>query len=215
MENSMKKAIIIGSVIILLMGFFGGCKKGELLDEGNTILDNTKPGIFKLMITSGSKSGLMTVAAANKEDVIGLVVIIENLEVHRTSDENSGWISLPIVDGTFDLMMMDAAAWEEIISQTEISAGNYNKLRFAVTGAQVTTESGIYNAEIPSGVIKINIPFVVYEDGTTEITISVDPEASLKVTGNKTNPKYKLVPVLKVTKVDEDDGDDTDENEDD
>jgi len=210
----MKKILYMGIIIILMMALVNNCQKSSVVQEDNNFLSkDNNVGTIRLVITSGSKSSLTKVTASNKEDVIGLVVTIENLEVHRTSDSDAGWISLPIMDSTFDLMILDAAAWEEIISQTEIAAGNYNKLRFAVTGALVTTESGIYEAEIPSEVIKINIPFVVFEDRTTEITIDVDPEASLKVTGNKTNPKYKLNPVLKVSKVDEEDGDDTDEDD--
>lgn len=193
----------------MMIFLINSCKKSSELQENEDYAEGTKTGTFKFYITADSASNIAMIASqANKEDVISLVVTIENLDVHRTSDQDAGWISLPISDGTFDLMALDAASWAEIISETEIAAGNYNKFRFAVTGAQVTTESGVYEAKVPSGTIKVNVPFIVHEDGTTEVTIEVDPKASLIVTGNKDNPKYILNPVLKVTNVEEEDDDD-------
>jgi hypothetical protein len=207
----MKKVLYAGILIFVMIFFINSCKKSSELLENEDYVQPNQTGTFKFYITANSTStGVMSLfeSQKEKEDVIGLVVTIENLEVHRTSDSDAGWISIPITDGTFDLMTLDATSWAEIIANTEIAAGNYNKFRFAVTGAQVTTESGVYDAEVPSGKIKVNVPFVVYEDGTTEVTIDVNPKASLKVTGNKNNPKYKLNPVLKVSNVDEDEGDD-------
>ena len=208
----MKKILYVSILIFMMIFLINNCKKSSELQENEDYIElGTKTGTFKFSITADSASNIAMIAyQSNKEDVISLVVTIENLDVHRTSDHDAGWISLPISDGTFDLMVLDATSWAEIISTTEIAAGNYNKFRFDVTGAQVTTESGVYEAEVPSGTIKVNVPFIVYEDGTTEVTIEVDPEASLKVTGNKDNPKYKLNPVLKVTKVDEEEEDDDD-----
>ena len=209
----MKKVLYVTILIFMMIFLINSCKKSSELQENEDYVEElgTKTGTFKFYITADSATNAATIASQpNKEDVISLVVTIENLEVHRTSDQDAGWISLPISDGTFDLMALDATSWAEIISETDIAAGNYNKFRFAVTGAQVTTESGVYDAEVPSGKIKVNVPFIVYEDGTTEITIEVDPKASLKVTGNKDNPKYKLNPVLKVTNVDEEEDDDDD-----
>lgn len=210
----MKKILFVGILIFMMIFLINSCKKSSELQENENFV--TKTGTFRFYITANSTSNsVMSVfeSKKEKEDVIGLVVTIENLEVHRTSDADAGWISLPIFDGTFDLMTLDATSWAEIISETEIAAGNYNKFRFAVTGAQVTTESGVYDAEVPSGKIKVNVPFVVYEDGTTEVTIEVNPKASLNVTGNKNNPKYKLNPVLKVSDVNEDEDIDEDDND--
>jgi uncharacterized protein (UPF0333 family) len=203
----MKKILVVSILIFMMIFLINNCKKSSELQENEDYIElGTKTGTFKFYITADSASNIAMIASqANKEDVISLVVTIENLDVHRTSDQDAGWISLPISDGTFDLMVLDATSWAEIISNTEIAAGNYNKFRFDVTGAQVTTESGVYEAEVPSGTIKVNVPFIV------QITIEIDPKASLKVTGNKDNPKYKLNPVLKVTNVEEEEEDDDDD----
>jgi hypothetical protein len=221
----MKKILII-IVAVVAMFLFHNCNSStELQDEnilGNDFnLNNiSNTGKFRVLLTAGgsSKSSYLAgIYSNNKENVINLFVTIQNLKVHRTSDSNAGWISLPIETGTYDLIALDTKAWSEIISNTEITTGYYNKIRFEVTDAQVTTESGTYDVKIPSGIIKIGIPFTVFEDCTTEITIEIDPEASLKITGNKKNPKYMLSPVFHIKSVDEDEveDDDDDEEEDD
>ena len=150
----------------------------------------------------GYDSNLANITSLNNQHIPGLKdglpVLIAPLIRHKVRD-----IKL-------DLIALDNASLEEIIASTEIESGNYNKIRFAVISATVTTESGIYEAEIPSKVIKISVPFVVYEDGHTEITVEINPKASLNISGSKNNPKYILRPVLKVTDVEEEgeEGDD-------
>jgi hypothetical protein len=113
----------------------------------------------------------------------------------------SGWWAIDIEESTFDLMELGTI--EEVIASSQIQAGKYNQLRFLINTARVTTESGEYEADVPSGKLKLNVPFTVFEDGSTEITISIDPEASLVVAGNPSNPKYLLKPVIHVVSVEE------------
>jgi hypothetical protein len=98
---------------------------------------------------------------------------------------------------------MELGTIEAVIAAAEILAGNYNQIRFGVDTAQVTTASGDYEAEVPSGKLKINVPFVVHAEGTTEVIIAIDPGASLKISGKKDDPKYKLQPVIHVAGVEE------------
>ncbi|MEN8154763.1 MAG: DUF4382 domain-containing protein [Acidobacteriota bacterium] len=222
----MKKIFYILIMTMAMVFFFQNCNSGtELMSEkipglegiNNSDQNNTGSGILKFFIKSGKRSGSSSLAgiAGTKEDITSLIVTIVDLEVHRTSDSDASWHSLPVEDGEFDLIAMDANGWSEVFSNAAVTAGSYNKIRFEVSGAIVTTESGTYDVSIPSGVIKIGIPFVVNDDGTTEITIEIDPEASLKIVGNKNDPKYKMSPVIHVSSVDEEDGDDDDDDDDD
>jgi len=89
--------------------------------------------------------------------------------------------------------------WADLLSSTNPEKGEYNKIRFNVSSAVVTTASGTYDAVVPGDKIKVNVPFTVLEDGTTEITITFDPKASLKHSGSKKNLKFFLNPVLKIS----------------
>ena len=46
---------------------------------------------------------------------------------------------------------MDIRDIEELLSNSEIEEGEYNQIRFEVSACQVTTASGTFDAELPSG----------------------------------------------------------------
>jgi hypothetical protein len=133
------------------------------------------------------------------EAVTKLVVILSGLEVHRiAAGEDSGWISLTPPSGSIDLLSLDNI--EKLISSTEIVDGSYNSIRFLIDSAIVTTESGTYDATVPSSKIDVSVKFDIISGDMTIIVLAADPSASLVITGGP-NPKYLLKPVLKVKKV--------------
>ena len=93
-------------------------------------------------------------------------------------------------------MLLTKDTISELISKAAVNPGTYNQMRFIIDSATVITDSGSYDATIPSGEIKMNFQFSVNEDGKTTINIEINPKASLIKTGNKKNPKYILSPVL-------------------
>ncbi len=164
-------------------------------------------GTLNFFMTASGATGSAIVSKSEislKEEIRSLIVTITELEVHRISDGDAGWKALPLSGYSFDLIELDRLIWADLLSSTNPEKGEYNKIRLNLLKAIVTTESGTYDVEVPGDKIKINLPFSVHEDGTTEVTISVDPKSSLKSTGNKDNPKYFLNPVLKVSTIIED-----------
>jgi hypothetical protein len=135
--------------------------------------------------------------APTTETVTALNVTLTGWEVHQSSaGTDSGWITLTTPTGAVDLMQIKNI--EELLSSSEISEGNYNQIRFYVETCQVTTESGTYDAEVPSTKISIATQFEVASGDMTEVVLSIDPEASLNITGNN---KYKIQPVIHVKRV--------------
>ncbi|MBN2136059.1 MAG: DUF4382 domain-containing protein [Acidobacteria bacterium] len=135
--------------------------------------------------------------APTTETVTALNVTLTEWEVHQTSAGiDSGWVSLSAPSGAIDLMQI--RNMEELLSSSEIEEGNYNQIRFYVNTCQVTTASGTYDAEVPSTKINIATQFVVASGDMTEVVLSIDPEASLNVTGNN---KYKMQPVIHVKRI--------------
>lgn len=221
----MTKKILFIVLVALFFITLNNCNAGtELQDELQAIENGENnnaelSGRLKLTLSSKSGSSLSGILANKKEDIINLFITINNLKVHKTSGSDAGWHSLPIEEGIYDLMALDNTGWSGLISSSEITPGIYNQLKFLVSSAEVTTESGTYNVDIPSGKIKINLAFTISEDMVTEITMTIDPKNSLKITGNEKNPKYKLNPNFKISNVteecDEDCDDDDDEEDDD
>jgi hypothetical protein len=133
------------------------------------------------------------------EAVTKLVVTLSGLEVHRVAaGEESGWIPLTPPSGSIDLISLNNI--EKLISSTEITNGSYNLIRFLIDSAIVTTESGTYDATVPSSKIDVSVKFDIISGEMTIIVLAADPSASLVITGGP-NPKYLLKPVLKVKKV--------------
>jgi hypothetical protein len=152
-----------------------------------------------LYMTSDSGATLSSNLKAGTEDVTKIEVILNGLEVHQTSAAaESGWIMLTTPSGSFDLMAIESV--ENLISSTEITAGTYNQIRFYVNTARVTTDSGTYNAEVPSTKINVAVQFEVKSGDVTEVVLSWDPDASLNKTGSNP-PVYKLQPVIHVKRV--------------
>ncbi len=199
--------LILVLFFIILIAFFIGCNEGTELansEDINSEYDQSESdsGTLNFFIAATQLSGTKNLVygkAGTKEDILSLIVTISELEVHKTGDGDAGWKILPLAAESFDLIELESSIWADLISSANPEPGIYNKIRIAVTGAEVRTESGTFSAIVPSGKLNIKAPFNVHEDGTTEITISFDSKASLKSTGNKNNPKYFLNPVLKVT----------------
>ena len=203
----MNKKWIVLSLALLFVLFISACKKSDALDAVDDTIINQEingrtAGVFSFSVTARGSGSARFGIAAKPEEVTGLVITIDQVQVHRTSDSDAGWHTVSIEEGSFDLMELGTI--EAVVAEAEITAGNYNQIRFGIDLALVTTASGEYEAEVPSGKLKINVPFVVHDDGTTEVTISIDPKASLKISGKKDNPKYKLHPVIHVEGVEED-----------
>ena len=202
----MKRNIILFSLIMFLFITLNNCNPGTELKEELSAINNNNlnpTGKIKLVLIGNNSGSLSSMQVATKEDILNLFVTIKALEVHKTSGSDAGWHSLPIEEGLYDLMALDETTWGELISLSEITPGIYNKMRFEVTDAEVTTASGTYNADIPSGKIKINLAFTINEDMLVEITMTIDPKKTLKITGNEKNPKYKLNPVFKISGITE------------
>ncbi len=204
----MKKRTLLFALIAIFFITLTNCNPGSELQEELFSLNNgnnsSLMGKIKLVLNSDNGSSLSGVLVSDKEDIMNLFITIKALEVHKTSGSDAGWHSLPIEEGSYDLMTLDNNSWAELISLSEITPGIYNKLRFEVTSAEVTTVSGTYPAEIPSGVIKIGLAFTISEDKIVEIAMTIDPEKSLKVKIFKNkDPKYTLNPVFKISGISE------------
>jgi len=203
MRNSIVLLFTAAVLIILLVS---GCNEGTELAASMDInseydMINRYSGTLNFFLTATNLPGTANIAYGKKgsqEDVLSLIVDIGELAVHKTGGQ-SGWKILPLSAESFDLMELSSSIWADLIASVNPEPGNYNQIRVYVSGAIVETASGTYEAVVPSGKIKLPVPFAVHEDGTTEITIAFDPKASLKTTGNKNDPKYFLNPVLKVT----------------
>ncbi len=176
----MKKMMLFSAFMFLLICLLVSCTDSPGLD---------------LYLTSETNATMFK-ADFETENVTGITVTMGGFEVHQTSAaQDSGWVVLTPPSDPVDIMQIENI--ERLLSNSEITEGDYNQIRFLVQQATVTTDSGTYTADVPSEKIKIATQFTVASGDNTEVVLSIDPEASLKKNGNT----YKLDPVIHVKRV--------------
>jgi hypothetical protein len=129
-------------------------------------------------------------------DLENLFVNISRLEAHRVGD-NETWMDLSFVNGT-SWVYVDILALENVtmdLSITEISPGNYTKLRMFVTSANAIFTNGDPPEEliVPSEKIDVIVHFEIKAGETTKLLI--DMQADWVAISNSS----RLRPVLKAT----------------
>jgi len=122
-----------------------------------------------------------------------LFVNISGLEAQKVGDDET-WIDLSFVNGTswvyVDILELENVTMD--LSITEISPGNYTKLRIFVTSANATFQNGDeIPVRVPPGKIDIKVHFEIKAGETTKLL--VDMQADWVAISNSNN----LRPVLK------------------
>ena len=127
-------------------------------------------------------------------DLTHLNVTINSFSILNDTDE----IDMPITGNggeiTFDLLTLANAT--EMISNSQVSAGNYTKMRMTVKQANATYQDGSQSIlRVPSGRIDIIAHFEIKNAGTTVILIDMQADwVAISQSGN-------LRPVLKVKSI--------------
>jgi len=142
-------------------------------------------------IQAGTLMVLLTDAPVN---LTQLNVTIDSFSILNDTAETD----LPIngIGGeiTFDLLALSNVT--ETISNSQVSAGNYTKMRMTVKQANATYQDGSWSTlSVPSGKIDIIAHFEIKNAGTTVILIDMQADwVAISESGN-------LRPVLKVKSV--------------
>lgn len=165
----------------------------------------------------GPSTGTLTVLVTDAPgyQVDNVVVHFSKVEVHRAADEPEGegeWIELELADGqTFDetkRIDLNAEMGNVTLAAGQITAGKYTQIRVYMDeekGVEVTYTEGdsdpvTVEAELPSGTLKFVRPFVVSENGETELLLDFDLEKSVVFTGASQSDEVKVIvkPVVKL-----------------
>jgi hypothetical protein len=132
------------------------------------------------------------------ESVSNFYVEFSKIWVHKSGGK---WAELPLVESphTIDLLQFQNGSTTELVPPTILSSGKYTQVRFEVSNAILKFENGDeYIVQIPSGNLKTDKNFTIdVESGTAiDLVIHFDLSRSLVVSGDESDPVYKLKPVL-------------------
>jgi hypothetical protein len=141
-----------------------------------------------------NKGTLVIMLTDAPADITHLNVTISSVAVQKVEDHDETWIELPFVDGlskiSLDLLTLENIT--EDLSVSEISPGNYTKIRLGIEEANVTyAEGGWEPVVVPPGHIDIIVHFEVKSG--TKTTVLVDMFADWVAISHTA----KLRPVLK------------------
>lgn len=110
---------------------------------------------------------------------------------NETGDDGGEWITIALEQQTVDLRAyVDISA---LLASGNISTGKYTQIRIVVENVTGTMVDGTQvDFKVPSGVLKINKPFTIEKNETTELTVDIDLSKSIVENQNK----WTFKPVL-------------------
>ncbi len=128
----------------------------------------------------GTATGTVTVYVEDSPDDWRYVnVTFSEVQIHRASAGNdSGWYTLPITNGTIDLVTLTNAS--ALLASAGVPEGMYTQIRIVVSTATGVMVNGTQvTFAVPSGELKTTHPFNVTEGHTERITLDIDLEHSI------------------------------------
>lgn len=134
----------------------------------------------------------ITDAAANMGSVSSVVLTVDQVEAHSTSQ---GWVTVSSQTKNYDLLELKSSGSIEMLGEANVKAGVYDQFRMRVTKVVVVDANGSHEAKLPSNELKIFSELAIKENSTATATFDFIADESLHVTGKG---EYILAPVVEV-----------------
>ncbi len=122
----------------------------------------------------------------------------------NTPENAADWITVNITGANrFDLMTLkgdgNGSGLQQILATANLAAGRYTQISMTVSKVEVRINGVLKDATVPSGKLRFVHPFDVQAGNVTKLLFDFDAEKFVTVTGNPTNPKILVKPVIKLT----------------
>ena len=159
------------------IGLYGavGVLVAALMIAGMAISGVTIPSLRLPMFMPNT--GTLIIKLTDKPvNVTHLNVTISGVSVHR---KGYGWENLTFVDGVSEVYL-DLLALENVtmdLCVTEVSPGNYTMIKMYIATANVTyADGGTDELNVPSGAIKVIMPFEIKKGELRSVLIDIVPD---------------------------------------
>ena len=109
-------------------------------------------------------------------------------EENATAEEEGRWIVTVNETRSLDLLSFNTSEAKAFLGEADVPTGQYTQIRVNVTEAWGILDDGNetrVNITVSSGTAKVNRPFEVTANGTTQVVIDVDLDRSLIRTGGQ------------------------------
>ncbi len=156
-------------------------------------------GIFLMFGMPKAGQGRVVFAVTDQGSLPQIDVVtfsVDKIEVHSATEaEESGWTTVSTEKKSYNLLFLKQQGQLGILADVKLNDGIYNGIRLHVSEVFVTGGGTTKSAKLPSDVIKIGGKLVVKTNTTSMVTVDVDAEHSLHMTGKG---DYIFTPVLKL-----------------
>ncbi len=128
-------------------------------------------------------------------DFTAVNVTLTSLQAHHAGDAPNAWETLRSAPMSVDLLTLAGNLAE--FARTPVPAGDYDQLKLEIApGATVSVNGQTQPLRVPSGSVRIDVPFTVSSGGSVEMLMDFDVASSMHLTGNGT---WVLSPVIHVS----------------
>lgn len=115
----------------------------------------------------------------------------------------SDWITVNITgDSRFELLTLkgdgNGGGLQQILASENLAPGRYTQIRMTIDKVEVKLNGELKDAVIPSGKLRFIHPFEIQSGNITKLLFDFDADKFVTVTGNPTDPKIMVKPVVKL-----------------
>ncbi|MBI4016283.1 MAG: DUF4382 domain-containing protein [Candidatus Aenigmarchaeota archaeon] len=146
------------------------------------------------------KEGLLTISITDisitdKALSLGNItsVKLKVLSASAYHKEKAFWTTISDADTVFDLFELKKKSIEQVYGNKSLPEGDYSMLKLKIADVKVTRNNKEEDAFLPSGELKIQMPFKIEAELQTKITIDFIADDSLHMTSDG---KIIFAPVL-------------------
>ncbi|OHA27057.1 MAG: hypothetical protein A3C06_00980 [Candidatus Taylorbacteria bacterium RIFCSPHIGHO2_02_FULL_46_13] len=192
--------IIIGGAIFLIKE---SATENALQNQGDTVptTETNTSGTIEASVSAPAKSkDTGRVIFSITDEAVGLDTLQSiMLTVNELSVQSSqgSWVSISKTPRTFDLLNLHEKARNELLSDLNLTAGSYTKIRLSIGKVVIVSKEGLKNVEakLPSQTLTFNTKIVVEKGGTSGVSFDFDSGKALHRTGDGT---ILFFPVVKL-----------------
>lgn len=165
--------------------------------------------------TTGTLALKLTDAPVDDENIAGVYIAINKIEVNKSTSDNANWVTVKEFDDALEYNLLDLTDGSfALLGEFELTAGQYNQIRFILDiqeqGKQPPTTPGCYVKFTDGSTEPLFVPsggqtgykavgaFEVPVNSEVEVTVDFDLRKALHVTGQGNNQRYILKPTLRL-----------------
>jgi hypothetical protein len=166
-------------------------------------------------INTGTLTLKLTDAPADDENISGVYIAINKIEVNKSTSDNANWETVKEYDEKLVYNLLDLVDGNfALLGEFELTAGQYNQIRFILDiqehGKQPPTTPGCYVKFTDNSTEPLFVPsggqtgykavgaFEVPVNGELAVTVDFNVRKALQVTGQGNNQRYILKPTLRL-----------------